>query len=88
MRDFEQQRAPRGVKTALSLGAGALFVTGFVLGAFFDRVSLGVLLFALGAILFAVRGYLSTGDKAVAAVLIFVALTAIGAQAIIFFLGP
>ena len=29
------------------------------------NVLLGVLLFALGAILFAIRGYLSTGDKAV-----------------------
>ena len=37
-------------------------------------VLLGVLLFALGAILFAVRGYLNTGDKAVAGALIFVSL--------------
>jgi hypothetical protein len=49
---------------------------------------LGVLLFALGAILFAVRGYLNTGDKAVTGALIFVALVAIGIEAIVYFLGP
>ena len=42
----------------------------------------------LGAILFAVRGYLNTGDKAVAGALIFVALVAIGIEAIVYFLGP
>jgi uncharacterized membrane protein len=51
-------------------------------------VPLGVLLFALGAILFAVRGYLNTGDKAVAGALIFVALVAIGIEAIVYYLGP
>jgi hypothetical protein len=51
-------------------------------------VLLGVLLFALGAILFAIRGYLNTGDKAVAGALIFVALVAIGIEAIVYFLGP
>jgi hypothetical protein len=48
----------------------------------------GVLLFALGAILFAVRGYLNTGDKAVAGSLIFVAVVAIGIEAIVYFIGP
>lgn len=48
----------------------------------------GVLLFALGAILFSIRDYLSTGDKAVAGALIFVALVAIGIEAIVYFLGP
>ena len=52
------------------------------------NVLLGVLLFALGAILFAIRGYLSTGDKAVAGALIFVALVAIGIEVIVYFLGP
>jgi hypothetical protein len=51
-------------------------------------VSVGVLLFALGAIFFAVRGYLNTGDKAVTGALIFVALVAIGIQAVVYFLGP
>ena len=46
------------------------------------------LLFALGAILFAIRGYLNTGDKAVAGALIFVALVAIGIEAIVYFIGP
>jgi hypothetical protein len=49
---------------------------------------LGVLLFVVGAILFAIRGYLNTGDKAVAGALIFVALVAIGIEAIVSFLGP
>ena len=42
----------------------------------------------VSAILFASRGYLNTGDKAVAGALIFVALVAIGTEAIIHFLGP
>ena len=51
-------------------------------------VLVGVLLFALGAILFAVRGYLDTGDKAVAGALIFVDLMAIGIETVIYFWGP
>ena len=47
-----------------------------------------MLLLALGAILFAVRGYLNTGDKAVAGALIFVSLVAIGMEAIVYFMGP
>jgi hypothetical protein len=50
-------------------------------------VPLGVPLFASGAILFAVRGYLNIGDKAVAGALIFVAPVAIGIEAIVYFLG-
>lgn len=88
MRDFEEQRAPRWLKLCLSLGSGTLFAAGFVIGAFFRQVTLGVLIFAVGAILFAVRGYLNTGDKAVAGALIFVALVAIGIQLIVLFLGP
>jgi hypothetical protein len=72
----------------LSVGSGLLFVTGFVLGVVLRNVLLGVLLFALGALLFAIRGYLNTGDKAVAGALIFVALVAIGIEAIVYFLGP
>jgi hypothetical protein len=70
------------------VGSGLLFVTGLFLGVVLRNVLLGVLLFALGAILFAVRGYLNTGDKAVAGALIFVALVAIGIEAIVYFLGP
>lgn len=87
-REFEEQGAPVWVKRTLSIGAAVLFLIGFALGAFFGQVALGVLLFAVGAILFAVRGYLNTGDKVVAGALIFVALAAIGIQAIVVFLGP
>jgi hypothetical protein len=65
-----------------------LFATGLFVGVVLRSVLLGVLLFALGAILFAVRGYLNTGDKAVAGALIFVALVAIGIEAIVYILGP
>lgn len=64
-----------------------LFTAGFALGVFMRQITLGVLLFAAGAILFAVRGYLNTGDKAVAGALIFVALAAIGIQLIVVFLA-
>ena len=49
---------------------------------------LGVFLFALGVMIFALRGYLNTGDKALAAALIPVALVAIGIEAIVYFLRP
>ena len=70
------------------MGAGLLFVAGLVLGLLLREVMLGVLLFALGAILVAIRGYLNTGDKAVSGALIFVALVAIGIEAIVYFLAP
>jgi hypothetical protein len=76
------------VKLGLSVGSGLLFATGLFVGVVLRNVLLGVLLFALGAILFAVRGYLNTGDKAVAGALIFVALVAIGIEAIVYFIGP
>jgi hypothetical protein len=72
----------------LSVGSGLLLATGFFVGVVLRNVLLGVLLFALGAILFAFRGYLNTGDKAVAGALIFVALVAIGIEAIVYSLGP
>ena len=72
----------------MSLGAGLLFVTGLLLGLLLREVMLGVLLFALGAILVAIRGYLNTGDKAVTGALIFVALVAIGIETIVYFLAP
>ena len=88
MRDFEERHAPRWVKSSLSAGTVVLFATGFFVGVVLRNVLVGVPLFALGAILFAVRGYLNTGDKAVAGALIFVALVAIGIEAIVYFLGP
>jgi hypothetical protein len=70
------------------VGSGLLLAAGFFVGVVLRSVLVGVLLFALGAILFAVRGYLNTGDKAVARALIFVALVAIGIEAIVYFMGP
>jgi hypothetical protein len=52
-----------------------------------ERAARGVAV-RLGGILFAVRGYLNTSDKAVAGALIFVAVVAIGIEAIVYFLGP
>ena len=72
----------------MSLGAALLFVAGLLLGLLLQEVMLGVLLFALGAILVAIRGYLNTGDRAVTGALIFVALVAIGIEAIVYFLRP
>jgi hypothetical protein len=71
----------------LSIGSGLLFAGGLFVGMVLKSVLIGVLLFALGGILFAVRGYLNTGDKAVAGALIFVALVAIGIEAVVYFLG-
>jgi hypothetical protein len=88
VREFEERRAPRWVKSGLSVGSGLLFAIGLFVGVVLRNVLLGVLLFALGAMLFAIRGYLNTGDKAVAGALIFVALVAIGIEAVVYFLGP
>jgi hypothetical protein len=88
MKEFEEKRVARSVKRTLSLGAGLLLLAGLLVGLFLEQVSIGVLLFALGAILFAVRGYLNTGDKVVTGALIFVALVAMGIQAVVYLLGP
>ncbi len=72
----------------MSVGSALLLAAGFFIGVVLRSVLLGVLVFALGAILFAVRGYLNTGDKAVAGALIFVSVVAIGIEAIVYFLGP
>jgi hypothetical protein len=53
-----------------------------------QQVSIGVLLFALGIVLFAAQGYLDAGDKAVTGAMIFVALVAVGIQIVVHFLGP
>ena len=88
MREFEERRAPRWLKSSLSVRSGLLLAAGLFVGVVLKSVLLGVLLFALGAILFAVRGYLNTGEKAVAGALIFVAVVAIGIEAIVYFIGP
>ncbi len=87
MREFEEKRVARPVKRLLSLGAALFLVAGLLVG-FLLQASLGIVLFALGAILFAVRGYLNTGDKVVAGALIFVAVVAVGIQAVVYLLGP
>ncbi|MDP8926140.1 MAG: hypothetical protein M3M97_04340 [Actinomycetota bacterium] len=71
----------------MSLGATLLLLAGLFVGLLLREVMLGVLLFALGAILFAIRGYSNTGDKVVTGALIFVALVAVGIEAIVYFLG-
>jgi hypothetical protein len=70
------------------VGSALLLAAGFFVGVVLRSVLVGVLVFALGAILFAVRGYLNTGDKAVAGALIFVSVVAIGIEAIVYLLGP
>ena len=72
----------------MSVGSALLLAAGFFVGVVLRSVLLGVLLFALGAMFFAIRGYLNTGDKAVAGALIFVSLVAIGIEAIVYFIGP
>jgi hypothetical protein len=88
VREFEERQAPRWLKLGLSTGSGLLLATGFFVGVVLRSMLIGVLLFALGTILFAVRGYLNTGDKAVAGALIFVALVAISIESIVYLLGP
>lgn len=87
-KDLEQRRAPRPVKRSLSLGEALLFLAGLLVGAVFGQVALGVVLFALGDVLFAGRGYLNNGDRVAAGVLIFVAASAVGIQVIFHFLIP
>jgi hypothetical protein len=57
MQEFEERYAPRWVKLGLSVGSGPLFATGLFVGLVLKGILLGVLLFALGGILFATRGY-------------------------------
>jgi hypothetical protein len=71
----------------LSVGSGLLLAAGFFVGVVLRSVLVGVFLFALGAILFAFRGYLNTGEKAVAGALIFVSVVAMGIEAIVYLLG-
>jgi len=75
-------------KVELERGIGIAAGNLFLRGRGTEECAARVLLFALGAILFAVRGYLNTGDKAVAGALIFVSLVAIGIEAIVYFVGP
>ncbi len=89
MAEPKERRAPHraNLSLSISIGAALLLLSGPSVGLLLGDVMLGVLLFALGAILVAIRGYLNTGDKAVSGALIFVALVAIGIEAIVYFLG-
>lgn len=88
MSEFEERRPPRPVVWGLGLGAVALFAVGAIAGLFLGWMMVGVPLVAVGLALYAVRGYLQTGDRAVAGVLIFVALAMTGVEMIVHFLGP
>jgi hypothetical protein len=88
MREPEERSALRRAKLGLGAGSAVLFLVGLFAGLLAMELTMGVLLFALGTMLFAVRGYMETGDKVLAGVLIFVASVAIGIDAIVYFLGP
>lgn len=84
----EKRHTPRWVRLSLGIGSVLLFMAGLSVGFLLREIMLGVLLFALGAILFALRGYLESGDKVLTGALIFVALVAMGIEAVVYFLGP
>jgi hypothetical protein len=88
MEGSEKRRAPRWVRLSLGIGSLLLLLAGLAVGFLLREVLVSMLLFALGAILFALRGYMETGDKIVAGALIFIALVAIGIEGVIYFLGP
>lgn len=88
MEGSEHEHRPRWIRMSFGIGAVVLFLAGLSVGFLLRELMLGVLLFAFGAILFALRGYLETGEKVLAGALIFVALVAIGIEAVVYFLGP
>lgn len=87
MAEPKERRAPRRLKLLLGVGSALLLLAGLFVGLLLREQALGVLLFALGTMLFAMRGYLETGDKVVAGALIFIALVAIGIEAVLHFLA-
>lgn len=88
MEGSEKRRAPRWVRLSLGIGSALLLLAGLAVGFLLREMLLGVFLFALGTILFALRGYLETGDKVLAGALIFIALVAIGIEGVVYLLGP
>ena len=90
MAEPKERRAPHraNLSLSISIGAALLLLSDPSVGLLLGDVMLGVLLFALGSILLALRGYLETGDKVVAGTLIFVALVVIGIEAVVYLLGP
>ncbi len=87
MGEPEERRAPRRAKPVLGVGSALLLLGGLFVGLLLREQALGVLLFASGTMLFAMRGYLETGEKVVAGALIFIALVAIGIEAVLHFLA-
>ncbi len=83
----KERHAPRRAKLVLGVGSALLLLVGLLVGFLLRELMLGVLLFALGAILLALRGYLEGGEKVVAGALIFVALVAIGIEVVVHLLG-
>ena len=67
----------------LGVSSAVLILIGLFVGLLAMELTIGVLLFAVGTILFAVRGYMETGDKVLAGVLIFIASVAIGIEAVL-----
>ena len=88
MGEPKERREPHRATLGLSIGSALLLLSGPSVGFLLRDVMLGVLLFALGGILLALRSYFETGDKVVAGALIFVAVVVIGIEAVVYFLGP
>ena len=87
MEETDKRRPSRWVRLSLGVGSALLLLAGLLVGFLLREVLLGVLLSALGTILFALRGYLEGGEKVLAGVLVFEALVAIGIEAVIYLLG-
>lgn len=83
----ESADANKRLKIALNAGFALFFVLGLVVGVFWE-VFFGTIIFAVGVVLLAIRGYMGSGDRAVTGVLIFVAFAAVAIQAIEYFLAP
>jgi peptidoglycan/LPS O-acetylase OafA/YrhL len=88
MGEPKERRAPHRATLGVSIASALLLLAGPSVGFLLAEVTLGVMLFALGGILLALRGYLETGDKVVAGALFFIALVAIGMAAVVYLLGP
>ena len=88
MGEPKERRAPRRAKLVLGVGSALLLLAGLFVGLLLREQALGVLLFALGTMLFAVRGYIETGDKVLTGALVFMALVTIGIEAVVYFPGP
>ncbi len=78
MREPKERRAPHRATLGLSIGSALLLLSGSSVGLLLEDVMLGVLLFALGSILLALRGHLETGGKVVAGTVILIALVSWG----------